>query len=257
MTALMEVRDLSRRFGGLDALKDVSFTLNEGEIKAIIGPNGAGKTTLFNVLSGVTPPSAGEVRYRGRRIDQEPVDRRVAAGMVRTFQNLQIFKELTVLENAMVGGHVASTGGFLASMLRLPGIAREEARLEALALGQLARLGLAERAYDKAGDLSFGECKILEIARALLSEPKLLMLDEPIAGLPHDEIGRVADTIRKINAEGITVVLVEHNMRMVMALAHSILVLNHGRPIAEGTPDHVRRDPAVLEAYLGRDDDDA
>ncbi len=255
--SFLQVTDLQRDFGGLRAVADLSFSVAAGEIKAVIGPNGAGKTTLFNMIAGVTPPSAGRILLKGARIDHLKPYRRVERGIARTFQNLQIFKDLTVLENVMVGRHARTRCDVLHAILRTGAALREEAAIRDAAMAQLDRLGLAHRAGDRAGALSFGECKVLEIARALAAEPELLLLDEPTAGLPHAETERIADTIRALNAEGVTVLLVEHNMRMVMRLCHSILVLNYGRKIAEGTAEAVRRDPAVLEAYLGEDDDDA
>jgi len=252
---LLEVAGVERRFGGLLAVSDLSFSVEAGAIKAVIGPNGAGKTTLFNMIAGITPVSAGQIRLRGERIDHLRPYRRVERGIARTFQNLQIFRDLTVLENVMVGRHSRTGSGLLGALLQTPAAHREERRIEEAAFAQLERLGLAQRAADKAGDLSFGECKILEIARALAAEPDLLLLDEPIAGVPHGEVDRICDLIRGLNADGLTVLLVEHNMRMVMRMSHSILVLNYGRKIAEGTVDEVRHDPAVLEAYLGEPED--
>lgn len=251
---LLEVNGLQRNFAGLQAVTNLSFTVTKGQIKAVIGPNGAGKTTLFNMIAGVTPPSSGAIHLDGRRIDGLKPYQRVRIGVARTFQNLQIFKDMTVLENVMVGRHARTRCELLDAVFRTRAARREEEEIRSTALRQLERLGLAHRADDRAGLLSFGECKMLEIARALAAEPKLLLLDEPIAGVPHAETRRVSDTIRALNAEGVTVLLVEHNMRMVMQLSDSILVLNHGRKIAEGTAEEVRRNPAVLEAYLGEDD---
>ncbi|MBP2292907.1 ABC transporter ATP-binding protein [Azospirillum rugosum] len=255
--SFLHIADLQRNFGGLRAVSDLTFSVAQGEIKAVIGPNGAGKTTLFNLIAGVTPPSSGQITLDGARIDQLKPYQRVERGIARTFQNLQIFKDMTVLENVMVGRHARTRCDVLHGLLRTRAALREEEAIRDSATQQLERLGLAHRADDRAGSLSFGECKVLEIARALAAEPKLLLLDEPTAGLPHAETERITDTIRALNAEGVTVLLVEHNMRMVMRLSHSILVLNYGRRIAEGPAEAVRRDPAVLEAYLGEEDDDA
>lgn len=252
--SFLQVNGLSRSFGGLKAVAELDFTVKKGEIKAVIGPNGAGKSTLFNMIAGVTPPSAGTISLDGQRIDGLKPFQRVRRGIARTFQNLQIFKDLTVLENAMVGCHSRTTSEFLAGILRTPASRREEAAIRDVAMSNLERLGMADRAGELAGSLSFGECKVLEIARAMAAEPKLLLLDEPAAGLPHAETARISDTILSLNAAGVTVLLVEHNMSMVMSLSHSILVLNYGRWIAEGTADEVRRNPAVLEAYLGEDE---
>jgi len=251
MTALLEVRDISRRFGGLQALSEVSLSVQAGEIKAVIGPNGAGKSTLFNIITGVTPPSSGSVWLEGRRIDPLPAHRRVAGGLARTFQNLQIFPEMTVLENVMVGRHARTCSGFLAGLFNTPASRRERAADRDHAYALLESLDLQGRADALAGAISYGEAKIMEIARAMAAEPKLLLLDEPMAGLPTGAIERVVATIGALNARGVAILLVEHNVRVVMNLSHSVLVLNNGSPISEGTPEQVRGDPAVLDAYLG------
>jgi len=258
MTApLLEARGVTRMFAGLAAVQDLSFAVAPGAIKAVIGPNGAGKTTLLNLLSGFIDPTAGEIRLEDKRIDAMPAHARVRHGMARTFQNLQVFGRMTALENVMVARHVRSHAGFVAGMLRTPGSRREGEAARAAAAKTLALVGLERRANTQATDLSFGELKLLELARALASEPRLLLLDEPAAGLALAETDRIAGVIRGINTGGVTVVLVEHNMRLVMSISHDILVLNFGRRIAEGTPEQVRAEPAVIEAYLGRDDDDA
>ncbi len=255
MTApLLDVRGMTRRFAGLAAVQDLSFAVAAGAIKAVIGPNGAGKTTLLNLLSGFIAPDFGEIGFAGRRIEAMPAHARVRHGMARTFQNLQIFGRMTALENVMVGRHVRSRAGYVAGLLRTPASRRESEAARAAAIRALTSVGLERRAETPATDLSFGELKLLELARALASEPKLLLLDEPAAGLAHAETGRIAGVIRDINAQGVTVVLVEHNMRLVMAISHDILVLNFGRRIAEGSAAAIRAEPAVIEAYLGRDD---
>jgi branched-chain amino acid transport system ATP-binding protein len=253
--ALLDVRELTRMFAGLAAVQELSFRVTPGAIKAVIGPNGAGKTTLLNLLSGFIEPSAGEIRLDGARIDAMPAHARVGRGMARTFQNLQVFGRMTALENVMVGCHVRSRAGFVAGLLNTPASRRESGTARAAALAVLKRVGLEGRANTEATDLSFGELKLLELARALASEPRLLLLDEPAAGLALAETDRMAGVIREINARGVTVVLVEHNMRLVMSISHDILVLNFGRRIAEGSPEAVQKEPAVVEAYLGRDDD--
>ena len=258
MTApLLEVRGLTRMFDGLAAVQDLDFAVAPRAIKAIIGPNGAGKTTLLNLLSGFIPPTSGDIRLDAERIDLLPAHSRVRRGIARTFQNLQVFGHMTTVENVMVGRHVRGHAGFVAGLLRTPASRRESKAVHAAAEATLALVGLEARADTLATDLSFGELKLLELARALASEPRLLLLDEPAAGLAHAETVRISGVIQSINASGVTVVLVEHNMRLVMSISHDILVLNFGRRIAEGAAEAVRGDPAVIEAYLGRDDGDA
>ena len=257
MTDLLEVENLTCRFAGVTAVDDLSFRVKAGEIKAVIGPNGAGKSTLFNMIAGVTRPTEGAISFDGARIDRLPTHARARRGIARTFQNLQIFRELSVLENVMVGRHLRGRATTLSALLHIPSVGAEERAMEAAAMALLERFGLAAKAALPAGSLAFGQMKVLELARALASEPRLLLLDEPAAGLPHAEADRMAETIRDLNRDGMTVLLVEHNMRMVMSLSHDILVLNNGRRIAEGTAEEVRRHPEVLSAYLGEEAADA
>ena len=252
---MIRVEGLSVEFGGLAALSDLAFAVPEGAIKAVIGPNGAGKTTLFNVISGIQAPTTGRVLLGEEDITRLPAHARVRRGLARTFQNLQIFTGMSVLENVVVGMHTRLTTGVFGALARLPSGRREEAQARERARALLARVGLAAKAEAPVAGLSFGDLKIVEIARALASEPKVLLLDEPTSGLPAAEAGRVAEVIRTINAEGVTVLLVEHNMRVVMNISHDILVLNFGRVIAEGEPAAVRAQPEVIAAYLGSADE--
>jgi branched-chain amino acid transport system ATP-binding protein len=247
--ARVEVHGLSVAFGGLAAVDDISFVVAEGSIKGIIGPNGAGKTTLFNAMSGVIVPTSGTVWFDGQDITALPPHRRASLGLSRTFQNLQLIPTMSVLENVMLGAHPVLSGGWLGALVGFGTSVQRSA--EAIAHAQLALLGLDARAAEPAGDLGFADAKLLEIARALASSPKLLLLDEPLAGVPLVEQERIVDVIRRINAGGVTVVLVEHNMRVVMKLCADLLVLNHGKRLAEGDPVRIANDPDVIRAYLG------
>lgn len=252
MTApLLRTDMLNCYFHGLRAVADLSFEVRPGEIKAVIGPNGAGKSTLFNMIAGVTRPSSGEIFFDGMRIDTMPTFRRARLGIARTFQNLQIFREMTVLENVMTGRHMQGRASVIGALLHGPSLRAENRAMADVAMELLARFDLDGKADVLAGDLSFGQMKVLELARALASEPRLLLLDEPAAGLPQAEAENIGKIISALNRDGMTVLLVEHNMRMVMSLSHDILVLNNGMRIAEGDADSVRRHPDVLAAYLG------
>jgi branched-chain amino acid transport system ATP-binding protein len=253
----LDVQGIARQFGGLRALHDVSFVVQPGQICSVIGPNGAGKSTLLNILSGVTPPSAGTITLGGRRLDRLPAHRRVVAGMARTFQNLLLFDEMTVLENVMIGAHTRSRSGFVAGLLGSPRARRDTGSARHAAVQLLDRLGLLNRAEAPAQSLSYGEAKIMEIARALASEPSLLLLDEPLAGLPGGAVERIAQVVVDISRTGTSIVLVEHNVRVVMQLSHQVVVLSNGELISQGTAEQVQADPAVIEAYLGEPAHDA
>jgi branched-chain amino acid transport system ATP-binding protein len=247
--ASLEVSRIAVAFGGLKAVDDLSFSVADGSIKGIIGPNGAGKTTLFNVIAGITRPAAGSVRLAGSDITGLRPHQRAARGLSRTFQNLQIIPEMSILENVMLGAHTRLAAGWTSGLTGLGG--KEERRTEQAAYDKLAMLGLDARAAEPAGNLGFADAKLLEIARALASEPRLLLLDEPIAGVPLAEQDRIVEVIRRVNAGGVTIVLVEHNMRVVMGVCADVLVINYGKRLAEGSPQVVARHPEVISAYLG------
>lgn len=248
---MLEVREMSRAFGGVKAVDTVSFTVAEHCIQAVIGPNGAGKTTLFNLITGLYAPSSGDVLLGGRSITGLPPEALAGLGMSRTFQNLQVCMNMSALDNVMIGAHLRCKSGFGAALLRLPSLRRSETALRDEARELMRFVGLASLVDSHASQLSYGDLKRLEIARALIGKPRILLLDEPAAGLNHTETDEIAALIRKTNESGVTIVLVEHDMKMVMSLAHRIVVLEYGRLLAEGTPAEVRANPAVVAAYLG------
>jgi branched-chain amino acid transport system ATP-binding protein len=249
--------DVGIRFGGLTALDGISFEIREGEILGLIGPNGAGKTTCFNVVTGVYQATSGEVRFDGSPLTKLKRHKITQRGIARTFQNIRLFKSMTVLENVMVGADAHSKVGFFDALLRTPRHRHTESDARERAKDLLKLVGIRARHDELAANLSYGDQRRLEIARAMATEPKLLCLDEPAAGFNPAEKQRLMDLIRKIRDRGYTVLLIEHDMRLVMGVTDRIVVLEFGRKIAEGTPAEIRDNPAVIAAYLGVDEDDA
>jgi branched-chain amino acid transport system ATP-binding protein len=250
---LLSLQAVDKVFGGLRALKQVSFDVPKGAVFGLIGPNGAGKTTLFNVITGVYTPDAGSIRFDGVSIGGESSARIAERGIARTFQNIRLFRAMTVEENVMVAGHHLHRSSVLAAMFRTRAQAEDEARLRSRARELLDVMGLGKQAGDVAGSLPYGSQRRLEIARALMLGPKLLLLDEPAAGMNSQEAGELERQIRFLrDSMGLTIVLVEHNMAVVMSVCEAVHVLDHGETIAHGSPQQIRQDPAVLAAYLGK-----
>jgi branched-chain amino acid transport system ATP-binding protein len=249
--ALLEAENLRRSFGGLVAVDRVSFTVAPGQIKSIIGPNGAGKTTLFNIIGGLLQPEAGRIAFKGRNVTGFKPYQIARAGISRTFQDPSLFLQMNVLENVMVGRHGRTRWGFFGCCLRWPAQTREELAIRATAQAELEYVGLAHLAASPASGLAFGERRMVELARALATEPELLLLDEPASGLNTKEKADLGRLIRRIRDRGITILLVEHDMSLVMDLSDAILVLHNGTPLAEGTPLEIQNDPKVISVYLG------
>ena len=249
---ILAVRSLSRRFGGLKAVDDVSFDVPRGQVRALIGPNGAGKSTIVNLLSGALRPSAGSIALDGINLAGLPAHRVAQAGVVRTFQNGRLFPRLTVLENVLAGADARYRTSLLGTILRSPGFRAEEAALRTRARALLAELGLSDDLHHDVGSLPYGQQRKLEIARAMIHAPKVLLLDEPAAGLNSGEVEALITFVSGLRSQGVSVLLIEHNMGLVMRLADAITVLNFGRTLAEGPPGAIRTDERVVEAYLGR-----
>ena len=248
---ILEIRDIQMHFGGIVALKGIRYEVPHGIIQALIGPNGAGKTTLFHCISGLIQPSFGQVLFKGRRINGLLPHKIAKLGISRTFQHVALFKSMTVLENIMLGRHSRTQSGFWSTGLRLPAMRREERRILETARSHLDFVGLEDAADLPAGTLPLGKQKILEIARAMATDPTLVLLDEPAGGLNMRETEVLGELIQKIRARGVTVILVEHDMNLVMEIADRILVLHYGSQLASGTPMEIMDHPAVIEAYLG------
>ena len=248
---MLRLSNITQIFGGLNALEDVSFSVKEGSITGIIGPNGAGKTTLFNIVTGLYTQTGGDVFLGGENISFLETEELAGRGLVRTFQNVELFRKMTVLENVMVGLHTKSSSGIFSCAFKLPRQIREEKAIREKSMVWLKYTGIAEREEMTAGNLPFGKGRLLEISRALAAGPKIILMDEPAAGLNSRETAELALLIRKIRQSGVTVVLVEHDMDLVMDVCDAIVVLNLGKKLAEGTPREIQENPAVISAYLG------
>ncbi len=252
--SLLEIKNLSRSFGGLQAVSEVSFKLETGMVKAVIGPNGAGKTTIFNLICGNLPPTSGTIKFQGRPIEHLPAHDIAALGMSRTFQNIKIFPGMTALENVMVGCHTWSKSGFIAGMLRLPQTFREERQIRKKAMELLELVEIPQMANSPAASLAFGQQRAVELARALAADPGLLLLDEPAAGLNIYETAELARLITRIKGLGVTILLVEHDMSLVMDISDEILVLDFGKKLAEDIPSRIQQNKEVIRIYLGDED---
>lgn len=248
---LLEAKEVTMRFGGVQALDGVTLGVEAGTVHGLIGPNGAGKTTLINILSGVARPTSGRVFFRGQPIQGLAAHRVAALGIARTFQNIRLFPAMTCLENVIAGQHLTADRPLLPRLLRLPSASRKEKKYREQAMACLERVGIADRASFPAGNLSYGQRRRLEIARALAASPRMLLLDEPVAGMRQRGLRQIGDLVRSLADEGMTILLIEHNMSFVMELSSRITVVNFGRSLVTGAPSEVAEHPEVIEAYLG------
>lgn len=251
MESILEIVNLRKTFGGLTAVNNVSFNVQQGQIKALIGPNGAGKTTIYNLIAGTYVCTGGEIKFKNKLINKYKPHIIASLGIVRTFQNVQLFGNMTVLENVMVGCHTKTKSGIFSAALSLPHMRTEERNIRESSMEKLKFVDLDSRASELASNLSFGEQRLLEIARALAVEPELLLLDEPAAGLNTRETEKLAQTIYKIRNLGVTILIVEHDMNLVMEISDQVIVLNYGIKIAEGKPNEIQNNEEVIAAYLG------
>lgn len=251
MANLLEVKNLSKVFGGVHAVENLSFSVPKGKIYSVIGPNGAGKTTLFNLITGIYTPTVGEVSLNNENLAGLQPNQLAERGMCRTFQQMQICMNMTALENVMLGRHLELKSNFFTTLFRLPSLLVDEKECQAKAKELMEFVGCGDYINSDADSMPYGALKKLEIARALAAEPQVILLDEPAAGLNNTETAELEELIKKICEQGITVVLVEHDMKLVMGISHNLLVLNYGKKLAEGTPDEIRNNPEVIAAYLG------
>lgn len=253
---ILQLSGVSKNFGGLTALNNIDFGVETGEILGVIGPNGAGKTTIFNLITGIFPVTSGELIFDGTVLGKKKTHEIIELGIARTFQNIRLFPRMSVLENVMAGAHCRSSAGLLAALFRSASQRREEQALREKALQALTLVGIEDSADLKAGSLPYGKQRRLEIARALATEPKLILLDEPAAGMNDSETEDLRHLIAEIKQMGITVVVIEHDMNLMMNLCDHLVVINFGKKIAAGTPDEVRNNPLVIEDYLGKEEDE-